>query len=210
MKRIIKTNNNFCQYVDTPLIPSDVNSYMISWNIGSGAVGASLKVSAKKSDGTVIEDVGEVDSKGMATYTLKNNMYAAEGELILRLTVVQNGEVLTDKELILEVAKAWDEAPIEGDDRVPALSTLIIQVNDTSSRVEAIQKNLIDVEAGAQVNVIETVKVNSTALEVNEKTVDVSVPTKLSELENDRNFVSDAEVDSKIQSAIGTVLGGAS
>ena len=45
---------------------------------------------------------------------------------------------------------------------------------------------------GAQPNVIETVKRNGTALSVNNKAVDVSVPTKTSDLTNDSNYVADA------------------
>ena len=48
------------------------------------------------------------------------------------------------------------------------------------------------IEASAQTNVIETVKVNGTALTVTDKAVDVTVPTKTSDLTNDSNFVSDA------------------
>ena len=50
----------------------------------------------------------------------------------------------------------------------------------------------IGVEAGAEVNDIDTVKVNGTALTITDKAVDVPVPTKTSDLTNDSNFVSDA------------------
>ena len=50
----------------------------------------------------------------------------------------------------------------------------------------------IGVEPGAEVNIIETVKVNGTALTVTDKAVDVTVPTKTSDLTNDSDFVSDA------------------
>ena len=48
------------------------------------------------------------------------------------------------------------------------------------------------IEASAQTNVIETVKVNGTTLTVTDKAVDVTVPTKTSDLTNDSDFVSDA------------------
>ena len=48
------------------------------------------------------------------------------------------------------------------------------------------------IASGAQVNVIETVKVNGTALTPSSKAVNVTVPTKTSDLTNDSNFVSDA------------------
>ena len=47
------------------------------------------------------------------------------------------------------------------------------------------QTKLAGIAAGAQVNVIESVKVNGTALDVTSKAVDVEVPTKVSDLEND-------------------------
>lgn len=54
------------------------------------------------------------------------------------------------------------------------------------------EKNkLSGISNGAQVNVIETVKKNGTALTVTSKAVDVSVPTKTSELTNDSDFVED-------------------
>lgn len=63
-------------------------------------------------------------------------------------------------------------------------------------------KNKLDgIAAGAQVNVIETVKVNNTALTVTSKAVNVTVPTKVSDLTNDTGFITgvdsitNAEID---------------
>ena len=49
---------------------------------------------------------------------------------------------------------------------------------------------LADIAEGAQVNVIESVKVNGTPLQVDAKAVDVPVPTTLSGLTNDAGFVT--------------------
>ena len=57
---------------------------------------------------------------------------------------------------------------------------------------DALKTKLEGVDTGAQVNVIESVKVNGTALSVTNKAVDVTVPTKLTDLTNDGNFVTDA------------------
>jgi len=55
------------------------------------------------------------------------------------------------------------------------------------------KKKLDGVEAGADVNVIESVKVNGTALTPDaNKAVNVTVPTKTSDLTNDSDYVSDA------------------
>ena len=52
---------------------------------------------------------------------------------------------------------------------------------------------LNNIEAGAEINIIETVKVNNTSLtpDVN-KAVNITVPTKTSDLTNDDNTVKDA------------------
>ena len=55
---------------------------------------------------------------------------------------------------------------------------------------------------GGQPNVIEVVQENGTPLEIANKTVNVIVPTKVSELENDENYLTE------IPTASATVLGG--
>ena len=54
------------------------------------------------------------------------------------------------------------------------------------------------IEDGAQVNVIETVKVNGTALTATDKAVDVVVPTKVSELTNDANYLVASDIEGKV------------
>jgi hypothetical protein len=55
------------------------------------------------------------------------------------------------------------------------------------------EKNkLAGIEAKAQVNVLESVKVNGSAVTITNKAVDITVPTKLSALTNDGNYVVDA------------------
>ena len=44
--------------------------------------------------------------------------------------------------------------------------------------------------SGAQANIIETIKVNNTAITPTSKTVNITVPTKLSELSNDSGFIT--------------------
>lgn len=56
------------------------------------------------------------------------------------------------------------------------------------------KSKLNGVAAGAQVNVIETVKVNGTAQSVTSKAVDIDVPTKTSDLTNDSGFITSADV----------------
>lgn len=65
-------------------------------------------------------------------------------------------------------------------------------------------KSTVDgiVSTGGEANVIDTVKVNGTALAVTDKSVDVTVPTKTSDLTNDSSYQTSTEVASAIETAI--------
>lgn len=53
---------------------------------------------------------------------------------------------------------------------------------------------------------IDTIKVNGTTQQITNKAVDISVPTKVSDLTNDSNFQTASDVQSAISSAVSTVL----
>lgn len=70
-----------------------------------------------------------------------------------------------------------------------------LSTNDYTST----EKNkLSGIASGAQVNVIESVKVNGTALSVTSKAVNVTVPTKTSQLQNDSTYVKKSEIPTKV------------
>lgn len=56
--------------------------------------------------------------------------------------------------------------------------------------------------ANAQENIIESVKVNGSPLAISEKAVNITVPTKVSQLENDSNFQTDTQVGNSISNAL--------
>lgn len=62
------------------------------------------------------------------------------------------------------------------------------KTNAFDEHTEEIQTKLATIETGAEVNVIDSVKVNGTALTPTDKEVDVPVPTKTSDLTNDSGF----------------------
>ena len=66
----------------------------------------------------------------------------------------------------------------------------------TNDYTNAEKSKLSDIASGAQVNVIESVKVNGTKVEPSLKTVDISVPTKVSQLTNDSEFQTSTQVNS--------------
>ena len=67
-----------------------------------------------------------------------------------------------------------------------------------------LKTRLEGIEAGAQVNIIEEVDVNGTPLTVVSKKVNVSVPTKTSDLTNDSNFVKTSDIAALITDVIPT------
>lgn len=69
------------------------------------------------------------------------------------------------------------------------------------------KNKLAGIAAGAQVNVIETVNVNGTAQNVSGKAVNVTVPTKVSQLNNDSGYQTGEQVSSAINSAVGGITG---
>lgn len=62
------------------------------------------------------------------------------------------------------------------------------KVLSTNDYTTAEKNKLAGISAGAEVNTIDSVKVNGTALTITSKAVDVPVPTKTSDLTNDSNF----------------------
>ena len=54
--------------------------------------------------------------------------------------------------------------------------------------------NALNIEAGAQKNVIEEIKVNGEKIAPVNKVVDIAIPTKVSEFENDRGYITNVRV----------------
>lgn len=79
--------------------------------------------------------------------------------------------------------------------KVDVVSGKGLSTNDYTS---AEKQKLSGIASGAQVNVIESVKVNGTALTPSSKAVDVTVPTKTSQLTNDSGYQSATSVESII------------
>ena len=72
----------------------------------------------------------------------------------------------------------------------------------TEDYTTAEKTKLGGIQTGAQVNVIESVKINGVAQGVDRKAVDIAVPTKVSQLSNDSKFQTEAEVTGKVNSAV--------
>lgn len=88
-------------------------------------------------------------------------------------------------------------------EKISANYTTLTDYNTLKDNVDSLESTVSGIVAtGGEANIIETVKVNGTALSVTDKAVDVSVPTNVSELINDSGFQTATEVSSAIQTAI--------
>lgn len=76
-------------------------------------------------------------------------------------------------------------------DKVDKINGKGLSTNDYTT---AEKTKLTNIASGAQVNVIETVKKNGTALTITDKAVDISVPTKTSDITNDSGFITIEDV----------------
>lgn len=76
------------------------------------------------------------------------------------------------------------------------------KVTSLATRVGTAETKLTGIEEGAEVNIIETVKVNGEALTVTDKAVDIAVPTKVSQLSNDAGYAKSTDVAEDITEAL--------
>lgn len=79
--------------------------------------------------------------------------------------------------------------------KVNAESGKVLSTNDYTT---AEKNKLTGIASGAQANVIESVKVNGTKVEPSSKAVDITVPTKMSQLTNDSGFQNATQVNATI------------
>ncbi len=87
--------------------------------------------------------------------------------------------------------------------KVDAISGKSLSTNDYTTTEKT---KLSGIATGAQVNVLNSVKVNGTALTIDStKAVNVTVPTKVSALTNDSGYQTATQVNSAISTAIGNV-----
>lgn len=70
-----------------------------------------------------------------------------------------------------------------------------------------LKDKLSGIAANAQVNTIETIKVNGTALTPTNKAVNITVPTKVSQLTNDSKYQTDTQVTTAIDNALAGISG---
>lgn len=146
--------------------------------------------------------VAKEAGKGLSTndYTDAEKAKVAAAQANVIETVKVNGSALTpDGNKAVDIAVPTKTSDITNDSNFAVDANYVHTDNNYSDTEKA-------KVAAAQANVIETVKVNGTALTPDaNKAVDVAVPTKTSDLTNDSTFQTQAEVNTAISTAIAGV-----
>ena len=98
---------------------------------------------------------------------------------------------------------AYDETKLTRLSALKALAEKVKTSYATKTEINAVQTKVTALEnAGGQPNVIEKISVNGTAQTVSNKTVNITVPTKVSALTNDSGFQTSTQVNTAITTAI--------
>lgn len=83
-------------------------------------------------------------------------------------------------------------------EKVNAVPGKALSTNDYTT---ADRQKLSSIAQGANVNIIEIVQVNGSNLPVTNKAINVKVPTKVSDLSNDRDYATKSDINAAISSA---------
>lgn len=158
--------------------------------------------------------VDKVDGKGLSS----NDFTSSEKSKLANIAsgaqanvlegIQKNGTTVTITNKIANITVPTKTSDITNDSNFVSDASYV----HTDNNYTTTDKNkLSGIAAGAQVNVIESIKVNGTAQTVTSKAVSITVPTKTSELTNDSNLVVDAayvHTDSNYTSSEKTKLSG--
>lgn len=147
-------------------------------------------LTASEIDTIISDQIG--DLKNFKTIKVGNtNIVAAQMEDTITLTAGSNVTLTpntTNKSVTLQATDTtYDPATQSADG--------LMSSTDKQNLDNAVQK-LSGIDAGADVNVIETIKVNNSALTPDSnKAVNITVPTKVGDLTNDSGFITKAVND---------------
>ena len=141
---------------------------------------------------TASETNGNIKINGTETKVYTHPTSGATAGTYRSVTVDKNGHVTggtnpttLDGYGITDAAKKDDLTAHTGN------TTIHITADErTSWNAAKTHANSAHAPSNAQANIIETVKVNGTALAATSKAVDITVPTKVSELTNDSNYLT--------------------
>ena len=141
--------------------------------------------------------VDKVDGKGLSTndYTADEKAKLANiasGAQVNVLEGIQkNGATISAVNKIVNISVPTKTSDLTNDSNFAVDSNYV----HTDNNYTTAEKNkLAGIASNAQVNVIESVKVNGATATVSSKTVNISVPSKTSDITNDSGFITAADV----------------
>lgn len=196
----------FLDYAGVGTLWGKVKSHVSSSISALSSVYAALSHTHVKADITDLSDATD-STGGLMTSSQAQKLagIAAGAEVNVIKGVQKNGVDIqpdaTTKKVNISVPTKTSDLTND-DNTVKDADYVHTDVNFTSAK----DTKLTGIAAGAQVNVIETVKVNGTALTPSSKSVNITVPTDNASLANGAGYKTEAEVnaliDSKLTSAI--------
>lgn len=140
--------------------------------------------------------VSKEDGKGLST-----NDYTTEEKI--KLTGIAEG---ANRTIVDDKISTTSTNPIQNkiitaelNKKVNAVSGKGLSTNDYTT---AEKTKLTSIAAGAQVNIIESIKVNGTAQTVTDKAINITVPTNTNQLTNGAGFQNASQVSSAINKAL--------
>ena len=141
--------------------------------------------------------VDKVDGKGLSsndyTSTEKTKLAGvASGAQVNVLEGIQkNGQTVTVTNKIANIEVPTKLSDLTNDGNFVSDASY---VHTDNNYTDTEKTKLSGVADGAQVNRIETIKVNGTAQTITSKAVDISVPTKTSDITNDSGYITTADI----------------
>ena len=175
----------------------DVNTDT-TYTVGTEDSEKKVKVTLAPSEG----DVQEVEVNAYNTTTMDDMLYNGK---YTKKTKNDDGTT-TEEEIVSNIVTNKEKARLISTEEIAKLSALVlgedgsvgvsgtISAENVTGLTDAITSqvtgvNALNIAQGAQVNVIEQIKVNGSAQTISNKAVDITVPTKVSELENDKHYL---------------------
>lgn len=140
-----------------------------------------MKVTFKKDEYVLLDDTNKIIANYIVTKGAKGDKGAGEDNIIEDVKVNNNSLPVTSKSVNIDLTGYVEKETGKG------LST-----NDYTT---AEKNKLAGIEASADVNVIENIKVNGVSQTITNKAVDISVPINTSDLTNDSDFVVATDLD---------------
>lgn len=165
----------------------------------------------------VVKATGKQLSTNDFTNELKSKLESLNTEGVANQDAFSNVQVGSDT---VAAGSETDTLTLAGGDNVELTvdadaKKITISATDTTYAAASSNSNglmssddydkLQGIADGAQANVIESVSVNGESVEVSDKGVDITVPTKVGDLANDSNYQTKTQVDAAIATAVSSV-----